>query len=262
MRRPKQETKPVPRRKVQHRRKHRVINAPRLIISLLLILLAGESVLAVLKSPWFEIRTVRVDGRKLISSRFVSKCIAVPERSNIFLFRTDLIAHRLRRSPIVEEVSVHRRLPATLVVRITERRADFTLSTHAKHYEVDSAGIPFRIVPQPNPKLPVLSCKVPASIHLGRPIKASAFASAMECLKLARAKKSLQVGKITVDQNNDLCLNVRDGLMIRLGQPQQLGDKLDRAERSMQLVPALEYVDVTCPEAPALKPRQSEGNPS
>lgn len=258
----KRQTKPVRKQRVHHRRKHRVINAPRLIISILLILLVGESVLAMLKSPWFEIRTVSVHGRKLIPAQFVTRHTAVPERSNIFLFRTAGIARQLRRSPIVEDVSVSRRLPNTLVVRITERRADFTLSTHAKHYEVDRAGIPFRVVPQPNPKLPVLSCKVPAAIPLGRPIKTSGFTSGMECLRLARAKKSLQVGKITVDQNNDLCLNVRDGLLIRLGQPQQLGDKLDKAERSMQLVPALEYVDVTCPEAPALKPMQSEGNPS
>ncbi len=217
--------------------------------------LAAELVLVVLGSPFFQIRDVRVYGRKLVAQEFVAKCTQIPEKSNIFLFPTETIPQRLRKNPIIERVTASRRLPDTLVVRIVERKADFVLSTHRKHYEVDAKGIPFRIVEAPNPKLPEIACKVPQSIILGKPIKTSAFLTAVDCLRLARQQEEFSVAKITVDQNNDLCLNVRDGLLIRLGRPQHLEDKLSKAKQTIELVSDLEYVDVTCPEAPALKPR-------
>lgn len=231
-------------------------------MSLLLILLIGEGTLAVLKSPWFEIKNVIVHGRKLVAPEFVAKSTRIPENSNIFTFPTRTIADRLRPNPIVEKVAVSRRFPDALVVRITERKAYCVLSTRGEFYEVDAAGIPFRTVASPDPKLPVLSCDVPKAIVLGKPIGAAAFHTATNCLQLARQLKEFSVGKITVDPNNDLCLNVRGGILIRLGQPQQLQDKLDKAQRTIQLVPDLEYVDVTCPGAPALKPKPTDANPS
>ncbi len=256
-------TKPVQRaaRRPERRRRYR-INAPRLILSLLLILLAGESMLAVLKLPWFEIRGVVVQGRKLVDRKFVVQSTRIPDKSNIFTFPTRGIADRLRPNPIIKGVTVHRKFPNTLVVRITERKPYAVLSAQGRFYETDAAGIPFRTVASPDPKLPVLSCTVPKAIALGKPITAPAFKLASRCLRLAQPFGKLSVRKITVDPNNDLCLNVQDGILIRLGQPQQMEGKLEKAEQTINLVPHLEYVDVTCPEAPALKPKQSDSNPS
>ncbi len=255
-------TRPVRKPVTRRQRKHYSINAPRLILSLLLILLAGEAVLAVFTSPWFEISRVRTYGRRTAAAQFVKKNTQVPEKSNILRFDTRGMAARLCRDPIIERVTVSRRLPDTLVVRITERKARLVLKTHRKHYEVDEMHVPFRIVAEPNPRLPLLVCRVPERIVLGRPIKTHAFLIAANCLRVATQEKKFLVGKITVDQNNDLCLNDRDGLLIRLGQPQDIEDKLEKAMQTIDLVPDLDYVDVTCPEAPAFKPKQSGTNPS
>ena len=126
------------------------MNLPRLILSLLLILLVGEGVLAVLTSPWFEIKNVIVYGRKLVAQEFVARSTRVPEKSNIFKFPTRTIADRLRPNPIIEKVTVSRRFPDALVVRITERKAYSVLSTGGQFYEVDAAGIPFRTVAAPD----------------------------------------------------------------------------------------------------------------
>lgn len=238
------------------RHKRYRVNAPRLILSLLLVLLVGEAALAILTSPWFEIKDVVVRGRKLVAPEFVARCTRIPEESNIFTFPTHSIADRLRPNPIIKKVAISRRLPGTLVVRITERSAWSVLSVGGKFYEVDAACIPFRVVASPAPKLPVLSCEIAEAIALGKQIRAPAFHAATNCLQLAIRLGKFSVRKITVDQNNDLCLNVQDGLLIRLGQPLHLEDKLDKARQTIELVPDLEYVDVTCPEAPAFKPKQ------
>lgn len=256
-------TRPARRtsRRPERRRRYR-INAPRLILSLLLILLAGESVLAVLKLPWFEIRQVVIEGRSLADRNFVVRSAQIPAKSNIFTFPAHTIADRLRPNPIIKGVTVSRRFPNKLVVRITERRPYAVLSARGTFCEIDASGIPFRLVAVPDPKLPVLSCSVPQAIKLGKPITAPAFNLAAKCLRLAQPFRKLSIRKITVDPNNDLCLNTQDGILIRLGQPQLMEGKLEKAEQTIDLVPHLEYVDVTCPEAPALKPKQSDANPS
>lgn len=244
------------------RRRRRLVTLRRLIFSVLLVFLAAEAALALLKLPVFEISDVRVYGNRVLPAAFVADCTKVPEKSNILLFKTDTIVRRLRASPIVEKVTVSRRVPDILIVRITERRAYLVLQTPEGAYEVDAGGIPFRKVARPDPKLPVVSCEAPCPIVPGKPVVIPAFKTAVNCLQLARRQGDMRVRKITVDRNNDLCLNVGDGLLIKLGQPRQIEDKLEKAGQTIKLVPNLEYVDVTCPEAPALKLRSSGSAPS
>lgn len=244
------------------RRRRQIFTVRRIIFAVLLVFLAGEAALALLKLPVFEISDVRVYGNRALPAGFVADCTKVPEKSNILLFKTDTIVRRLQASPIVLKATVSRRVPDILIVRITERRADLVLETPEGAYEVDAGGIPFRKVAKPNPKLPLVSCQVGCPVVPGKAVKVPAFTTAINCLRLAREQGNMRVRKITVDPSNDLCLNVGDGLLIRLGQPRQIEDKLEKAGQTIKLVPNLEYVDVTCPEAPALKLRHSGSGPS
>lgn len=158
---------------------------------------------------------------------------------------------------MIKKVVVRRQLPDTIVVELFERRAELTLKTQGRLYEVDPYGIAFRVVGHAMPGVPVVSCSVPGPITLGKQVKATIFLTARRSLQLAEQEKGFRVAKITIDQNNDLCLNVRDGVGIRLGQPERLDEKLEVARRLVEQVAEVrngaEYVDVTCLEAPAFK---------
>jgi len=238
-------------------RKRRVINVKRLILSLLLTLLAVEVTVAAFTSPWFGIKKVRLIGNETIASRDILRRLDLRPDSNIFRISKRAMARRVMGNPVVKEVRFYRRLPSALIVRITERAPDLTLNAAGRMYEVDSAGVPFRAVRRAKSEAPVLSCKVPRRIVLGRPIRASSFGVARKCLLLVREKKIFQVTEITVDQNNDLCLNIRDGFQVKLGRPEQLSAKLNMAARIVKQIPEFRqrgaYMDLTVPEAPALK---------
>lgn len=242
------------------RRKRRMIHVRRFVLSVLLLLFGVELVLAVLTSPWFYVKTVRVEGRRTIPLAEIAGSLHVPPKSNLFLFQTERIVRKLELNPAVQNVVVRRRLPGTIMVQVFERRAQLILSSRGRLYAVDSDGLVFCAIKEPLPGVPVVQCSVPGRIAVGKKVEAPKFLAARRCLQLAEEKKNFRVAKITVDQNNDLCLNVRDGPQIRLGQAERLSEKLDIAGRAAEQIPGVgrraEYIDVTCPEAPALKLRE------
>src|SRR5687767_13404311 len=77
---------------------------------------------------WFRVRAVRVEGVRNLSAEEVGQIAAVPADANLW---DDLepVAARVRAHALVRDVSVVRRLPATLVVRVTEREPVALLPT-------------------------------------------------------------------------------------------------------------------------------------
>ena len=248
-----------PERSTYSRRRHkrRVINKKRLLLSLFLALLGAELAFALFTSPMFAVRNIKVVGNQTVSDSQVLHALRVPNGTNIFRVDKDSALRDVRRNPVVQEVSIRRRLPSTLIVSVSERNALLILNSMGSLYEVDAFGIPFRLDEAVKPKLPVITCQVRKKIVLGRPIRDAAFDSAKECLLLAQTKKVFSGITITVDQKSDICLNIRDDYQVKLGQPEHLARKLDIAEQVIQQTPEFQergaYIDVTCPEAPAYK---------
>ncbi|MDH7480678.1 MAG: FtsQ-type POTRA domain-containing protein [Armatimonadota bacterium] len=238
---------PRPKRR---RRKRYVINAWRLTLSCLLFLLFLELVATAFTSPWFYITNIKVEGTKILSPKAVVQYLNIPPKTNLFRLQTRRLVKRLQCNPVVFRASVHKVVPGTLVVRITERKPILTLSANDKYYEIDRYSVPFRIVPKPSANLPLVICPAPRKILLGKPLKTQNFNSAIECLLLAQQKKNFTVAKIFVDQNGDLCLNTSDGLEVKMGRPNKLDEKLDIVESAMEQLPSArtgaEYIDVSC----------------
>lgn len=245
----------VHRRRV--RRKRYIVNAKRLMLCILLILLAVEVALAAYTSPWFYVKHKRVVGNKTVSSSEILDRLQIPHNCNIFALNKREAESRLAGDSVVKEVRLYRRPPNTLIIRVVERMPDLVLSTGGKLYEVDSSAVPFRVVDEADARLPVLSCEVRERIILGQPLDDAAFNTGRNCLLLARAEKKLRVAKLTVDPKNYLCLNTTDGFQVKLGRPEQLSEKLDIAARAVEQIPEFsksgQYIDVTCVEAAALK---------
>lgn len=245
------------RRYAKSTRRRRVINKKRLILTIFLIVIGGELVFALLTSPMFAVNHIKVVKNVNVSDKQVIQSLALPQDANIFRIDRDSVLREVRRNPLVQEATLRRRIPSTLIVQISERQPLFILSTSGVLYAVDPYGIPFRKEKALSPKLPVIFCQVRKRIVLGRPIREAALNSAKECLLLAQAKKVFQGIRITVDRKSDLCLNVRDGFQVRLGRPEQLARKFDLAEQVVKQTPGFqnrgEYIDVTCLEAPAFK---------
>ncbi len=244
---------PVTRRR---HHKHYKVNIKRLALALLLMSLTAELVWAAFTSPYLYVKNKKVTGNVTVSTSEILGRLAISPKTNIFRVRARNARARLLRNPVISDVELHRSLPSTLIVNVTERTTDFMLSCRGKLYEIDSTDVPFRMAKQVDPHMSIVYCDF-SGIVLGKQITDSSFVNASKCLILAREKHIPQVVKIAVDQNGDLCLNVSDGFEIRLGRPERLAEKLGIAAKMLNQYPELRqrggYINITCVEAPAFK---------
>ncbi|MHB1000948.1 MAG: cell division protein FtsQ/DivIB [Armatimonadota bacterium] len=251
----RQKTTPAaPRRRRHTRSKSGVRN---IVIILLLLVLMIEVAVVALTSPYFNVKNIVVADNITIPDNKILGVIDLPSDANIFRIKTRAIHDELMLDPVIKSVRLHRKLPGTLIVSIVERQADLILDNSGSMYEVDASGMPFRVSKKVDPRLAVVSYNIPKKVIPGKQITDHVFIAAQRCLALSRIDNVFAVSKIAVDQNNDLCLNVRDGFIIKMGRSAQLEYKIDMAAEVIRQKPdfrkAGEYIDVTCPDAPAVK---------
>ena len=149
---------------------------------------------------------------------------------------------------------------ATLAVADADGGQDFWL--------LDRKGVPFRRLDAPAPGVPLLDWQdpKPPALALGRPLADDRIADAFALMVLVRDKKILGVRKIKVDQNQNLCLNSKGNLQIKLGQPEDLPLKLAQAQAAVgwhdgAFARRAACIDVSSPQQPVYTLRADAGKP-
>lgn len=219
---------------------------------------------ALLTTPHLAVGKVEVVGAHELSGRDVVAVAGIRKGQNLLLVPKAAVERRVSYLPVVEKVRVRRVLPDTVRVEVTERRAAAVLRIGDKSVLVDRSKVPFRTVrPGERPALRVISTISPQRVHLGEPLRSPAVDAGFECLNLASRRLPETTG-VAVDAHLGMCLNI-GALEIRLGQPDQLREKIELAGALLQQKPEIlatgEYLDVSVPASPAWKPRSDLGNP-
>jgi len=227
---------------------------------------ASVIVVAVLSSPWFYVRNVTISGLGQLASEEVRAAAAastIPDKTSIIRAQTHAMELRLKRLPFVAEAHVSRRLPATLAVTITARKPIALLDNGSTRWEIDREGIPIREA-RPEMLLPMIVVASNQALTAGLRVSDDGVVGGINAFRLCRNSLLSGVSKIDVDPDADLCLNMNDGVVIRLGQPEELQKKLALAERIYEERPdvaaEVEAIDLRCPDAPACTPRKKDGS--
>ena len=91
-------------------------------------------------SSYFALTTVEIQGNSRLSSREILEVADLEEGANILALSIDAVEETLSLSPWVEEVSVKRVLPGTLVIGVKEKVPAFWLLHEGKLYYADARG--------------------------------------------------------------------------------------------------------------------------
>lgn len=233
-------------------------------------LLAVAEVAAVLCAPAFRVTRVRVDGAQTISPEQVFAEARVPEHTNIFWMLRQPLTKRIAADPVIDHVSRSIRLPNLLVLTVTERQPFATLAAGGQFWLLDRKGVPYSALDRPAPGLPIIQAAanvLPDQPALGRPLGTSWLADAYRLLDLTRRDADMDGAKIVVDQNRNMCLNRKNALQIRLGQPDSLPWKMSLADAALSayggaLARRAAYIDVSCPQQPVWRPRAASSETS
>ena len=225
-----------------------------------LCLFLADAGALLLANPALRVTQVRVVGAQALTPAQVYQEARVPARTNIFWMLRQPFAQRLQADPLVDHASRSIELPHRLVLTVTERQPRAVLAGGGQFWLLDRKGVPYRQLDRPLPRLPVVQVAqavLPDEVTLGKPLRAAWLPDALRLLTLLDTAPNLGGAKITVDQNLNLCLNRRNNLQIRLGQPDSLPLKVALASATVgTLATQAAYIDVSCPRQPVFMPRR------
>jgi cell division protein FtsQ len=224
------------------------------LVALALLLGAGLAYggYTVLTSSWFTVRQIAVRGTSRLTTTDVEGLVGDLRHDNILLADLGAYRQRLLGSPWIGDVTLHRELPSTVVVDVTERVPLVVAHLGDRLYLVDGAGA---ILDESGPRyrdldLPVVDglaspgARPGASIDHWRVYLVARFLSALS----AAPSLSARVSQIDVSDPHDISVRLEgDPTAVRVGDEHFV----DRLERYLTLAPTLreklsdlEYVDV------------------
>lgn len=237
-------------------------------------LIAIEACAALLTSPVFAVRQIVVSGTENLPRNEAAQVIEaahLPERTNWFLIPTGTVGRRLSAQPWLrsEETSLVRRLPNLYRVSIAARQPVAVLETGRPNdpaCEIDAFGIPIRAARAAAVLLPRIKISSLLLPRLGTQIVNHGLQSALEILATPLTAPCPAVVKIEVDQNSNLCLNMKDGIAVRLGVREDVSASLTQIQTIYAAEPRLAWrmasIDLSCSTAPVCTNRELQGPPT
>lgn len=91
-------------------------------------------------APLFQLANIDVDGNRALSSQRALEMVPVEKGTNIFAVDLDAIETAIESDPRVEEVSIRRLLPSTIIITIREREPIMFVSG-AELHGLDEQGL-------------------------------------------------------------------------------------------------------------------------
>ena len=213
----------------------------------------GLGLWAVINSPIFGIERIRVEGANQLSGDEVRGLAGVDPGTNLLRLSLDSVTALLERSPWVRDAAADRSLPATLVLRIAERRpVGWVEDPSGPAVVAEDGTVVTRGQPAPAdlPGLGIVAEPLVAGERL-RGVPTLAAAASMGDRLLAAVASVAEV-------EGELVLELSQGGIVRYGEPEQLEAK-NRALSEMLAWArdrglGIDYIDVRVPGAPALRP--------
>jgi cell division protein FtsQ len=212
----------------------------------------------VVDSPRFQIREIECSATPHLGQTEVLGLASVSVGDKLLGIDTDAVAARIATHPWVATVRASRRLPSSLVIEVTERRA-VALAELSGLYLLDETGRPFkRATMDEADGLPVLTGIDRARYAQLRDVSEAAFREALAVLREYQSRSGRPpVGEVSIDPGFGFSLLLLEGgAEIRLGrgnyskklaQLDQIFEAL--AAKEMGELSALRIVHLDLPES-------------
>lgn len=192
---------------------------------------------------YFQVRSVLTAGNARFTSAYVQTIADVAEGTHMLQVSEEQIRQNIQGAePYLQVVSVVRRLPDTVIVEVVERRPAAFLPYSNDYLLIDISTDILEILETPDS----LDCPVVEGISVENPQVGSEIETA-DAFKIAIMQEILQdldsrnlfplIAVVDLSNINNIRMESRDGLAIRLGQAERIGDKIKWVQNRL---PALE----------------------
>ena len=258
--------KPAPGRPRPPHRRLRIADVRRIrrqALFSLYAVLGAEVIAATFTTPLLNIRHIQVTGAAPLPASEVARVLEaanLPNKTNFLLAPINRVQTQLRALPWIRSATVHRQFPATVTVEMTLREPIAQVQTTNGRWEVDASGLPIRAVrSEMASRLPLIVWQQPKAVQPGSEFGDHALQSALALSLWAQKETAVPLAKIEVDQSDNICLNMKNGIPIKFGPDSDLKSKQTLVEnlyrRDPNIAQRIQEIDVSCPSDVACTPR-------
>jgi len=218
-----------------------------------LVLITG---FILLRSPFFEVRNVLVQGNQLIDQGKIKSVSDIAPGANIFKVDLAAGASRLKLIPMVKDVKVTRSLPSTVVIDVKERKPLGLLPTGEGFIEVDCDGVYLQKANAGAPGLPVVTGIQCDIISPGEVVKDGRLGDALTVISSMPSEIVADLSEVHVDNDGQIRLYTIEGIQCRIGLAEDIQNKGDILTRLLKELRTqqdkIKYVDLSCADKPVV----------
>jgi len=258
--------KPVPGRPGPSHRRLRIADVRRIrrqVLFSLYAVLGAELIAATFTAPFLHIRHIQVAGATPLPASEVARVLHaanLPNKTNFLLAPVNRLQTQVRALPWVRSATVHRQFPGTVTIEMTLRESVAQVQATNGRWEVDADALPIRAVRSDMAsRLPLIVWQQPKAVQPGVEFGDHALQSALALSLWAQKETAVPLAKIEVDQSDNICLNMKDGIPIKFGPDSDLKSKQTLVEnlyrRDPNIAQRIQEIDVSCPSDVACTPR-------
>jgi cell division protein FtsQ len=190
-----------------------------LLVAALLGAAAYGVVYFLLHSPHFALREVRISPTRHVTAEELRKRVALPVGVNLFQLDLAAVKKSLTAQPWLRSVKLHRELPATLRIEVSEHEPVALVCLDSLYLVSDSGEVFKRAAPGEYAHLPVITGFGRAAYLMEPELTRGQIRTAL--LALSRYQRNPHrppIGEAHVDHFIGVTLYTDSGVAIRLGQ--------------------------------------------
>jgi len=197
----------------------------------LIVILLTFFVFLFMQSSFFNCKEVIVAGNVLLDEEYILENASIPIGNNLFSIDERHIKSRLELLPMIQGVRIERRLPNTLYIHIQEKEVAAVIVAHRKFILVDVEGFYIQNVEtiREFSNLPLITgLALEEDLPYGQKIDDEALRAALEITdQVWRQFDNIYFNEINLSAGeNDIMLYTNEGIMVRIGSPENIHEKL------------------------------------
>lgn len=208
-------------------------------------------------SPLLAIKEVKLSGAEHTTAADVARVVDLDSSTNLLLLKTDEVAAAVKTLPWVKSVSVDRKLPGTVRLRVTERRPAMAVAIGEERFLIDRRA---RVLSSTEAAegVPVLAGLRVDLPQPGDRLSSTQLKSALQAFSAMPRRLRRDVQAVFAPTVERITFQLSDGIQVRYGAAEEMASKNEVLEVLLTRLRgegrSAFYVDVRVPEAPAVSP--------
>ena len=247
------------RKAVAKSKKRRVIGS---VLALVVLVVA---IWGAFWSPLLNVRRIQVTGAERTDPDEVRTATGLGSDENLLLLSTGEVASEVETLPWVKDAEVHRRLPATVRIKIQERTPVLVVTVAAGSWTIDASG---HVLQEgaTSKELPTLTGAVLSRLEPGERVAAQQVRSGLAVWRSLPRKVKPRVASVVAASRERIALALDDGTIVRYGGAERLVAKNKVLNALLARLAAegrkATYLDVSVPSTPAVGPAPAAVTPA